>query len=323
MAAATAMMNTPEMMYEMRSTITKLGLTEAMLAIIADMQLIPVAPVYNRRPPAGPRRRFGGGGGGAAAAACGGAGAAETEETWRRSAIVAIRRAPRVKDDADYEKITGLVNKVVASTVEDKAKAIHEIVKTRADDPTFRIRILNFIFDRGVSMPFFAQVLADLIAALCKRLPEMVDDLAVYCSVDTFEAMFQEATIIFPKKSDLLPEGVTYEDKICAWNKQRELRRGFGLLALELYSRDLVSEEMISGAIATATEDLEDNVRRPKDAVVIERVDQSITFIGELVKFIGVRVIKDKLVRLLAIPKADTPCLGMRSRFKLEDILRS
>jgi hypothetical protein len=316
MAAAVAITMTPEMMYEMRSTITKLELTEAMKAIIADMQLIPVAPVYNRRPAAAPRmRRSGGGGGGASAAA--------SEETWRRSAIVAIRRAPRVKDDADYEKITGLVNKVVASTVEEKAKVIHEIVKTRADDPTFRIRILNFIFDRGVSMPFFAQVLADLIAALCKRLPEMADDLAEYCSVETFEAMFQEATITFPKKDDPLVEGVTYDDKVCAWNKQRELRRGFGLLALELYSRDLVSEEMISGAISTATEDLEDNVRRPKDVVVIERVDQSITFIGELVKFLGVRVIKDKLVRILAIPKADTPCLGMRSRFKLEDILRS
>jgi hypothetical protein len=315
MAAAVAITMTPEMMYEMRSTITKLELTEAMKAIIADMQLIPVAPVYNRRPAAAPRMRRGGGGGGASAAA--------SEETWRRSAIVAIRRAPRVKDDADYEKITGLVNKVVASTVEEKAKVIHEIVKTRADDPTFRIRILNFIFDRGVSMPFFAQVLADLIAALCKRLPEMADDLAEYCSVETFEAMFQEATITFPKKDDPLPEGVTYDDKVCAWNKQRELRRGFGLLALELYSRDLVSEEMISGAISTATEDLEDNVRRPKDAVVIERVDQSITFIGELVKFLGVRVIKDKLVRILAIPKAETPCLGMRSRFKLEDILRS
>jgi hypothetical protein len=199
MAAAVAITMTPEMMYEMRSTITKLELTEAMKAIIADMQLIPVAPVYNRRPAAAPRMRRSGGGGSASAAA--------SEETWRRSAIVAIRRAPRVKDDADYEKITGLVNKVVASTVEEKAKVIHEIVKTRADDPTFRIRILNFIFDRGVSMPFFAQVLADLISALCKRLPEMADDLAEYCSVETFEAMFQEATITFPKKDDPLPEG--------------------------------------------------------------------------------------------------------------------
>jgi len=304
-------MITPEMIYAMRSTITKLMITDAMRAIISDMQVLPVAPVYNRRP-AAPRIRRGFSGGAAASSAA-------SEETWRRSAIVAIRRAPRVKDDADYERIIGLVNKVVASTVEDKAKTIHEIVKTRGDDPTFRIRILNFIFDRGVSMPFFAQVLADLIAALCKRLPEMVEDLAVYCSVDTFEAMFQEATIIFPKRDDV--SEVSYDDRVCAWNKQRELRRGFGILALELYSRDLVSEEMISGAISTATDDLEENVRRPKDAVVIERVDQSINFMGELVKFLGVRVVKEKVDRILAIPKTDTPCLGMRSRFKLQDIL--
>jgi len=307
-------MMTPEMIYAMRSTITRLTITEAMRAIISDMQVLPVAPVYNRRAAATPRIRRG-------FAASSGSSAAATEDTWRRSAIVAVRRSPRVKDDADYERITGLVNKVVASTVEDKAKTIYEIIKTRADDPTFRIRILNFIFDRGVSMPFFAQVLADLIAALCKRLPEMVEDLAIYCSVETFEAMFQEATITFPKRDDV--SEVSYDDRVCAWNKQRELRRGFGLLALELFSRDLVSEDMIGGAISTATEDLEDNVRRPKDAVVIERVDQSITFIGELVKFLGVRAVKEKVERILAIPKTETPCLGMRSRFKLEDILRS
>jgi len=311
-AAATTTMMTPEMIYAMRSTITKLTITEAMRAIISEMQVLPVAPIYNRRLVA-PRIRRG------FAAAGGGSSAAAAEDTWRRSAIVAIRRAPRVKDDADYERIIGLVNKVVASTVEDKANTIHDIVKTRVDDPTFRIRILNFIFDRGVSMPFFAQVLADLIAALCKRLPEMVEDLAVYCSVDTFEAMFQETTLTFPKRDDV--SEVSYDDRVCAWNKQRELRRGFGLLALELFSRGLVSEDMIGGAISTATEDLEENVRRPKDAVVIERVDQSITFIGELVKFLGVRVVKDKVERILAIPKMETPCLGMRSRFKLQDIL--
>lgn len=306
---------TPEMIYAMRSTIVKLTITEAMKAIIADMQVLPVAPVYNRRPLVAPRHRRGGAG-----AAGGPAG---SEETWRRSAIVAARRAPRVKDDADYEKITALVNKVVASTVEDKANTIHEIVKTRKDDPTFRIRILNFIFDRGVSMPFFAQVLADLIAALCKKMPEMMDDLEVYCSVETFEAMFQETTLTFPKKDDVLPAGVTYDDQICAWNKQRELRRGFAVLALELFSRGLVLESMISGAITTATDDLEENVRRPKDAVVIERVDQSITFIGEVVKFLSVAAVKDKVEAILAIPKGDTPCLGMRSRFKMQDILRS
>lgn len=307
---------TPEMIYAMRSTIARLPITEAMRAIISEMQVLPVAPVYNRRPIAPARNRRAG-------PASGGGAAAMSEETWRRSAIVAARRAPRVKDDADYEKITALVNKVVASTVEDKAKAIYEIVKTREADPTFRIRILNFIFDRGVSMPFFAQVLADLIVALCKKMPEMMDDLEVYCSVETFEAMFQEATIVFPKKDDVLPEGVSYDDRVCAWNKQRELRRGFAVLALELFSRGLVLESMISGAITTATDDLEDNVRRPKDAVVIERVDQSINFIGEIVKFLGVAAVKPKVDALLAIPKGDTPCLGMRSRFKLQDFLRS
>jgi len=307
--AAIATMMTPETIYAMRSTITKLMITDAMRAIIADMQVLPVAPIYTRRTPLTPviRRR------GPAA------GGASSEETWRRSAIVAIRRAPRVKDDADYERIIGLVNKVVASTVEDKAKTIHEIIMTRAEDPTFRIRILNFIFDRGVSMPFFAQVLADLIAALRKRMPEISDDLSVYCTVETFEAMFQETTITFPKRDDV--SEVSYDDRVCAWNKQRELRRGFGILALELFSRNLVSEDMIKGAIATATDDLDENVRRPKDAVVIERVDQSITFLGELVKFLDVDTVKDQIERILAIPKSETPCLGMRSRFKMQDIL--
>jgi hypothetical protein len=32
--------------------------------------------------------------------------------------------------------------------------------------------------------------------------------------------------------------------------------------------------------------------------------------------------IRERIIPLLKVPRADLPCLGMRSRFKMEDILK-
>ena len=71
----------------------------------------------------------------------------------------------------------------------------------------------------------------------------------------------------------------------------------------------------------TVTIWIEENIRKPKNEVVSESVDQVVTLLSEMSKLFGKEnsFISDKAKLILAIPKADTPCLGMRSRFKLED----
>ena len=45
-------------------------------------------------------------------------------------------------------------------------------------------------------------------------------------------------------------------------------------------------------------------------------------FMTEVVKVVGNHVVKVQIEKILTIPKATAKCLGMRSRFRLEDLLK-
>jgi hypothetical protein len=310
MAAAVAM--TPKNLYDYEMTMTEmLEIPDSVRAVIAGMEALPVAPVYVRRAPAA-------GAGRAAQAAARAVSAADAEASWRRSTIHAIRNAPREKDDPDYEKIIAIVNKIVVSTLVAKTAEVVGILGTR--DAEFRMRVVNFIFDRGVRTPFYAKLLASLIKGLGAEVPAVEEDIAVFCSVETFNVMFGGEIIAYPKSSDK-----DYDDKVCAWHKHREVRRGFGVFALELFTQGIVSEEMIADSIKTAIEDLEETVCSEDAAVkteMAERADQIVNFMTEVVKVVGNHVIKTQIEKILTIPKATAKCLGMRSRFRLEDLLK-
>jgi hypothetical protein len=113
-----------------------LEIPDAVRAVIAGMEALPVAPVYVRRAPAA------GAGRAQAAARAVPVSAADAEASWRRSTIHAMRNAPREKDDADYEKIIAIVNKIVLSTLVAKTAEVVTILGTR--DADFRIRVVNF-----------------------------------------------------------------------------------------------------------------------------------------------------------------------------------
>jgi hypothetical protein len=180
------------------------------MAAISAMQVSPVAPVFIRKPNTGARKPI--------------KKTAENDDNWRREFIAELKAKPRDKDDPDYEKIIGLINKVVSSTLIEKTKTIAETIGKRADDHGFRMRVVNFVFDRGVSMPFYAKLLADMLVLLSNEIAAVHEDLQIYCSLDTFNKMFdQTKTIAFPNSSE--PD---FENRVCTWNKQKELRRGFG-----------------------------------------------------------------------------------------------
>jgi len=289
------------MLYAFRTT-THLSIPSAVLDMISAMQMAPVAPVYIKKPN---YKKFA-------------QHRKPSEMEWRRDIIAELKATIRTKDDPDYEAIQGIVNKVVASNLKDRAKTISDTITKR--DDAFRMRSVNYLFDRGVSMPFYAKLLADMFAQLCEAIPAVHEDLQIYCSIDTFNKMFdQTKTIVFPLLSE-----PGFEDKVCTWNKQKELRRGFGVFAAELHVRGLISEDLLHEAIDTVLSDFTDNIKKPKNEVVSESVDQVVTFISEMSKLFGKETtfISDRVKVLVAIPKTETPCLGMRSRFKLEDCVR-
>ena len=307
-----AMMTTPKALYDYEATMTEmLEIPDSVRAVIAGMEALPVAPVYVRRAPAA-------GAGRASHSTRPVVSAADAEASWRRSTIHAIRNAPREKDDPDYEKIIGIVNKIVDKTLTAKTAEVVGILGTR--DAEFRMRVVNFIFDRGVRTPFYAKLLASLIKGLGAEVHAVEEDIAIFCSIDTFNVMFGGETIPYPKSTD-----EAYDDKVCEWHKRREVRRGFGVFALELFSQGIVSEDMIADSIKTAIDDLEETVCNDDPAVKVmttERADQIVNFMTEVVKVVGNHVVKTQIEKILLIPKATAKCLGMRSRFRLEDLLK-
>ena len=303
-------MMTPKDLYDYEVKMTEmLEIPDSVRAVIAGMEALPVAPVYVRRAPAAGAGR---------APPKVHVSAADAEASWRRSTIHAIRNATREKDDPDYEKIIAIVNKIVDKTLSTKTAEVVGILGGR--DGEFRMRVVNFIFDRGVRTPFYAKLLATLIKGLGAVIPAVEEDIAMFCSIDTFNVMFGGETIPFPKSTD-----EKYDDKVCEWHKHREVRRGFGVFALELFSQGIVSEDMIADSIKTAIEDLEETVCNDDPEVKVmttERVDQIVTFMTEVVKVVGNHVVKTQIEKILTIPKATAKCLGMRSRFRLEDLLK-
>ena len=290
----------PDIMYSLRFC-NLLKLPPVVQDVITSMHLAPVAPVFIRKPNYKKYKR-----------------SAEMDDNWRRELLADMKATIRNKDDPDYEAIIGLVNRVVASNVNEKAGNIIEIITKRNDDK-FRLRAVNLMFDRGVSAPFYAKVMADLFEKLCDSNANIREDLQVYCSMDTFISLFDDATlVVFPESSDH-----DFDDKVCQWTKQKERRRGFGIFTTELYLRGLVADTLIHDALSLAIQDLENNIKKPANKILTESVDQIVTFMAEISKLTDVPIIREEAQKMLSISKTESHNLGMRSKFKLEDCLKS
>jgi hypothetical protein len=290
----------PDVMYSLRFS-SLLKLPTVVQDVISSMHLTPVAPTFIRKPNFKKFKKN-----------------ADTDDDWRRELLIDLKATIRNKDDPDYETIIGIVNRIVASNVIEKATSILEIISKRSQDEKFRMRAVNLIFDRGVTAPFYSKVMADLLEKLTDINPLIRDDLQIYCSMDTFNKLFDDAAVIvFPESND--PD---FDDKVCQWTKQKERRRGFGIFITELYLRSLVPESLINEALSSVIQDLENNIKKPSNKILLESIDQIITFMSEILKLTDVPIVRTTAQAILATPKAECFNLGMRSRFRLEDCIR-
>lgn len=310
---------TPDEIYALRTT-NLLSVPSSVLDTIAAMQLSPVAPVYTKKPVyKKPHHHHGG---------HGGHGSRHSDAlSWRVAALSQLKKTEIVHDDPDYEAVLAVTNRVATSTIMEGVAEVLTVLQKRADDQVFRLRIVTLLFNRGVSMPFYSKLMANMFELLFKDVPAIKEDLVFSCSIDTFNKMFdQNDTLVCPSVDD--PE---YDDKLCAWSKKKELRRGFGMFVTELHIRGMVDEDVIDTAIRTSVDELGELIVKPTSAALSETVDHIVTFLFEAAKVVASRFGKEHpLIKMLAAkgveiyktPKTSTPCLGMRSRFKLDDLSR-
>jgi hypothetical protein len=237
---------------------------------------------------------------------------AEDASNWRELALLSVHRKVREKDDPDYDEVNAFLNKLTKQTYDKMMVAIMEKLDKR--DSMFRLRVTTLLFDRGILQTFYAPLMADAYRDIAGAYPDARQDLMV--QVMMFDTLYDNANVtIVPAHTD-----PGYNDAIIAWTKQKEKKRTFAVYVAELFSRGLIPQELMSAFVKTILDDLKESIRQPKTPPSEEHVDALVRFVFAVAA--KVPEVKDPVKALLGIPKSETPCLNMKSRFKLDDSLK-
>lgn len=281
-----------ESIYAARS-LPRDEISQSILDIIAKLK-ISFKPAFRRPPPQ--RRRHD----------------REEASNWRENILVDVVRKVREKDDADYDAISAIINKV---SKQNYTKLVGEMLELLAKrDALFRLRVTTLLFDRGVRQNFYAPIMADVYAEIVKACPDAFADLAT--QIQMFDKLYDTGNVtVLPASSD-----PGFNDAVIAWTKQKETKRGFAVYLAELYSRELVSKETMLGIVSVVLEDLATSMKTPKTSAVEEHVDALARFLFAVAPKVPV---KKTLNEILAIPRPECPSLCMKSRFKLEDAAKA
>ena len=229
-------------------------------------------------------------------------------DNWREAALTDAVRKVREKDDADYDEVSAAINKLSKANY---TKLMTEVLaKLKARDEKFRLRVTTLLFDRGVRQTFFATMMADAYKDIAAGHPEALQDLALQTQM--FDKLYDTGNVtIVPSSTD-----PGYDEAIIAWTKQKEIKRGFAVYVSELYVRGLVPEETMMGFLRTVFDELTTSIRSVKTSANEEHVDALVRFLAA----VGPKIpIKAAVGAVLLLPRAETPSLSMKSRFKLED----
>jgi hypothetical protein len=233
-------------------------------------------------------------------------------DNWRENNLADMVRKVKEKDDPDYSEIVSKINKLGKANYGVLMADFLERLKKR--DDLFRFRVTTLLFDNGIKMNFFAPIMADAYAEIVKAYPDALQDLASQTSM--FNKLYDTENItLIPSSSD-----PGYDAAIIAWTKQKETKRGFAVYVAELYTRGLVPEETMAGFVTQVMDDLRDSIRSPKTPANEEHVDALVRFIFAVTTKVPM---KTALLGVLKTPKAETPSLNMKSRFRLEDAAKA
>ena len=232
-------------------------------------------------------------------------------ENWRESILSEIVRKVKEKDDPDYHTVSSDLNKLTKQTYDKLIGDVLTRLQTR--DGIFRLRVTTLLFDRGIRQIFYAPMMADAYREIIQVIPDAKDDLKT--QMELFETLYDVKNVV------VLPASTEkgYEEAVINWTKHKELKRGFAVYVTELYTRGLVPETTMTSFITVVVDDLRESIGHPKTDVKIEHVDALVRFLFESVS--KVPGVKESIKTIVAIPKDQTPCLSMKSRFKLQDAL--
>jgi hypothetical protein len=237
--------------------------------------------------------------------------AAEQETNWRERILVEMVRKVREKDDPDYDAVNSLINKLTKQTFDRMSADI--LAKIESRDGLFRLRVTTLLFDRGIRQTFYASIMADMYRGIVAKFPDAHNDLET--QMQMFDTLYDMKNVVSVPHSS----APGYDEAILAWTKQKDTKRSFAVYVAELYSRGLVPAATMDAFVKTIAEELKEGVRATKTSTTEEHVDSLVRFLFAVAA--KVPSIKVVVRELLAVSRTETPCLNLKSRFKLEGAL--
>jgi len=241
----------------------------------------------------------------------------QEQSNWREKILVEYVRRIRETDDPDYDQMFAIFNKVAKATLDTLSQEAIEILKKRDQD--FRLRVTTLLFDKAIKGSFYAGIMSELAVKLNAVIPEVSEDLQAQASM--FGTLYDmSGTLVFPKADE---EG--FEDKIIAWTKQKDVRRGYSRFLTYLYIAHLVPGKILHESMQKVITDLDDTVIQTKTERSEENVTQYADFLFEIAKLLPKTAVElrgllqTRVDSILKRPRSELPSLNMRSRFKLED----
>ena len=241
-------------------------------------------------------------------------------ENWREKVLVDYVRKVKEYDDPEYYEVFAILNKIAPPTLEALSTQIVGFINARDDQ--FRLRISMLLFNKAISENVFAGVMADCAVKLVESVPEVREDL--HAQVEMFPKLYNMTeTLVFPSMSE-----PGFDEKVIAWMRQKDKRRGYSKFLTQLFVRKLVTEKMIHASLEQIVVDLNDTARQAKTPQTEENTTHLVDFLFESAKVLPAgsleirKLISESLTTFLKVPRPELPSLCMRSRFRAEDTLK-
>jgi len=241
-------------------------------------------------------------------------------DNWRENVLVEAVRRVKEREDPEYDDVFGSLNKIATRTLDKMSEKIVANIKKR--DELFRLRVTTLLFDVAITQSSYCTLMADCSKKIVVDIPEIREDLAAQTLM--FPKLYNMTeTITYPLTSD--PK---YAEKVVDWMKLKDKRRGYAKFVTQLFVRELVSEDVVLTCLQQVIDDLGETARQEKTEQTEENTTQFVDFLFESSKVLPSTAvslkttIRESMKGLLDLPRMDLPSLCMRSRFKIEDILK-
>lgn len=240
-----------------------------------------------------------------------------SNDNWREQILIEIVKKVREREDPEYSDIFSIFNKLTVSNLDKLSHDALELIQKRDDQ--FRLRVTTLLFDKAITQSAYSAVMSECAFRLNTVIPEISEDLQAQIAL--FPKLYDMSeTITFPDSGDK-----DFEDKVVLWTKQKDKRRGYAKFMMELFSKELIPENLVRQAFEQVIKEVNDVARQKSSSHTVENTTQFVEFIFECSKIAKGELkqyLKSSIAEILAIPKTELPSLNMRCKFKLEDALK-